>query len=209
MAQAARFDAHPMAWFRLLEQQWGPHVLGAEESWLLWDPDTIRDAVKTTTGQDLSDTAEATIQSLLTCIVSPAPWQDPRLHGHCIIGLAHGVPDPEEALPTPTPGQLLFGVRTLNKIDQHPLAQTVVDYQAACLFHHGVLACYQPLHEADQVLARTVDPAVRQRAKQMIGEDAEIDDDDPGGVAAARWESAVHFAQILDNHALWYSDLFF
>ena len=127
MAQAARFDAHPMVWFELLEQRWGASVIGAEESWLLWDPETIRDAIKHATGRALSETAEATIQSLLSCIVSRGPWETPRLHGICCIGLANGVPDPEEALPQPTPGQLVFSMNILNRIEDrqtHPVSYT-------------------------------------------------------------------------------------
>ena len=209
MAQAARFDAHPLVWFQLLEEKWGAAQIGTQDCWVLWDPETIRDAVSHTTGQALSDTAEATIQSLLSCIVSHAPWQNPRLHGICIIGLANGVPDPEEMLPTPTPGQLVFGMNVLNDIEERPVLATVVEYQAACLLHHGILACGQPLTEADAVLARTVDTQDRARAREFIVKDLEVDDDDAGAVAAARWQCAQHFAQVLDNHTLWYSDLFF
>lgn len=211
MRQAARYDAHPLYWHRLLNGQFGPQAVGCEQAWYEWDPDTIRDAVQTVCGQALSEASEWTIQALLCCIKSTAPWESARCMGLCAIGLADGVPDPEEALPVPTPAQLILAARAMRAIDDRPFSPSVLNFQAMTLMHQGVV-CVAPsegvLAGADAVLARTADGAIRAQALALIGRGGPFeDDDDPGAVAAARWTCARRAADALDGACLWHPEM--
>ena len=121
--EAFEKDAHPLTFWAIFMEKWkGEHVL--------WDSETVLYEIEQEWGLPASEQARDTIHALILCQSSQVPWRYPNSFALVSQAFNHGVVD-FSVLYNPSPGEILFTLRVMKKIDEKQEIQGGVWQQIA------------------------------------------------------------------------------
>jgi len=198
-AVALRRDAHPFVFAALFLDRFGAE-------WTLWDPETTWIEVEEAWGQAPSLMARETIHALRTAMVSEAPWAYPWIFEKVCVAFNHGIAD-FSAYGSPSPGQILFAVRVLDRVDEeYELAATVWDQIAGWCWQAGVIWVNAELSLANRRLAGLSLADTRREAESLFHpmqgqdlEEIEVDEDEAASMSALKWRLAHEYARNMEE----------
>jgi hypothetical protein len=185
-------DGHPLTFAH--------YLFDWDSEWVLWDAETIRFEVKSRLNVEVSDAASDTILALQTMLVSEDPWKKPW----AFEVVCRAITDPIVDWGTsyiPSPGQILFALRTMKKVDDRPFSEELEKEMAHWMVTHGIIWLSDEWVSLDEHL-RPLFPAeqrdqvarfYRTESDKTLS-DWDVDDDQLSQVAAARVALAIEYA---------------